>query len=650
MAKVKFPAPSNLYSSPEKKDFKEKNEKTVGPGSYLPSYSLTERATKNTKFSKASKMIENKPEDLFPLFPNYDFVLKTAPGVKICEESEKPAQLLAKKEEEDQREILKAMLHKTKSLDLPSNVVERITGGVIAPFVEIPIRYDESRTGPGRYELNYESIEPNVKGNVKYVESEFVKKPVKPIPGPGHYDLEEDFDIIGGFIPESPRSKSPKIDRRPDLNINIEILKPKIPSAIIPPEHTKPPLHPDTLGPGLYNPSFALVEKRTDIDVLPYVKNKEKEPEVDNRIPLNIKDDLTKPNKPSFVYHEPVIVLPPHLPESVLHKEQWNFYDFTANNKFEKVPQTTIAPVEFSEFKDYEKDKEILSKINKRLRGETNLPTVGTYDPEPVKERPPAYEFGKGVSRDPTYNGDILEEDKEGDVLILEPYVKAKVPMLVNMDKAVGRPDPIEDNDYKSFLLLEPKIDITKKKVPMFVNMDKEIGRKSENIEDEQMLVLEPNYFVSKKSQPMLVNMEKQQGRDPETLEPEEVVIVYSSEPKKEPKSLVDMNKQTGREEYKFDEDVVIVNLPSVVQHPGKPRILGIPDFSKITGREAEKEPELENEVFTHPNAALDVGKAYKATLPDPKTPAFDRYVPRMQEIVEESSDIPFVDTRKRRK
>lgn len=654
---VKFSAPSALYSSPLKKDKKLSESKSVGPGSYIPSYTLVEKSSKNIKFSISERLKDPEPKEELPLFPNYNFVLKTIPNVKIVQETEKNQQLLAREAEDNKREAWKSILYKLRNLDLPDIVSHRVLGGVIAPISEIPIRYTNTRLGPGRYDPDFTSIEPAIKGKVKYYEDLIPEhKPRFLYPGPGHYfdSSDSDSSIIGGYIPVSPRSKSLEFDRRPTLDPNYDFNKPRIPSAFIAPEHFQPYEFPDYLGPGAYDPSFKLVEKRTDIDVLPFVQTKEKAVEMDNRLPLIVKDDIVKPGIPGFLYHQPVEIAPPHLPDKVFQPEQWRFYDVDPDKKFDRVPEISFASTNYDEFPISEKEKEILKRINKKLRGEVEYPSVGTYDPEPIKPRNPAFDFGKIVSRDPTFMGTIEEDDKEGDVLILEPYVKSKVPMLVNMDKTTGREElKIDDYDDKTELILEPNVDYLKKRVPMLVNMDKNLGRPEADTEDidKNELILEPNYYIGKKKAPMLVNMEKQQGRDPEVLEPEEMVVInIEPEAPKPPKTLVDMARQTGREEFSFEpEDVVVVNVPSIVENPTKPRIKGVLSFERMTGREADKEPDLEAEVHTHDDAIINLEKAYRAIEPEPKAPCFDRYITRMMEIVEEPDDIPYVRPPKRK-
>ena len=90
----------------------------------------------------------------------------------------------------------------------------------------------------------------------------------------------------------------------------------------------------------------------------------------------------------------------------------------------------------------------------KLSRGDLNLPSVGSYDPEKVTERVPAYDFSKAVSRDPTYSGVVDDEEREGDVLILEPYKKDKVKILVNMEKDTGRLEVIDESEYENHLLI----------------------------------------------------------------------------------------------------------------------------------------------------------------------------------------------------
>lgn len=642
--KIVFPPASSLY---DKAENLEKKEKVPGPVTYFPNYAFIERGNKTVKFSKGPRMVEQKPIENLPLFPNYDAVLKSPAGFRYVPESEKTSQQLIKEAEDEEREAMKSILYKMQNMELPESQRQRVIGGVISPFVEIPTRFTYERLGPGKYDPNFYSVEPDVRGYVKYTEPFLDEEVVRFVnPGPGQYIKDEELNVVGGFIPEEPRSKSPVTDIRPPLDPNFAYLKPKIPSAHINPEGFIKPEEIDPLGPGKYTPSYTLVEKRTDIDVLPFIQTKEKPEISDDRHPLFINESQTRPGIPGFVYKEPVQIVPPHLPDSHFAPEQWKFYDWDDQIRFDRAPQISFAPTAYENFAEYEKDQEVLERINLKLRGEWETPTIGTYDPEPVKTRPPAYDFGKMTSRDPSYMQDLEDEDKDGDVLILNPEKIYKVPMLVNMDKTTGRDTAESENEYETELLLNPKFDVLKKKVPMFVNMDKNLGRLEKiEEEEEEKLILEPNYDVGKKKIISLVNMEKQVAREPLTIEEEEMVIIPVEEPKKPVRSGVDMKRMTGRgEEINFEEDFIIVGQPEKIPEKVKKNIQ-VPDFSKMTGRHEPKEPDLECEVPTDQQAVLNYETLYKAVDPEPKTVNFNRFSTRVQEITEDPSDIPYVYT-----
>jgi hypothetical protein len=650
--KIVFPEATSLYNKAENAE-KIKKEKFPGPGTYLPNYSIIEHGIKGVKFAKGPRMPEQKAIETLPLFPNYDLVLKTPAGFRYVPESEKTPQQLLKEAEDEEREAMRSILYKMQNFEIPESQKQRIVGGVISPYVEpVPSRFVNDRLGPGKYDPNFYSIEPDIWGNVKYNEPMIEEEVNRFIgPGPGHYlrDEESEKNIIGGFIPESPRSKSPVTDIRPPLDPNFDFLKPKIPSAHIDPEGFTKPTEINPIGPGKYTPSYTLVEKRSDIDVLPFVQTKEKPEIPDDRHPLFINESQTKPGIPGFLYKDPVQIVPAHLPDSYFAPEQWKFYDRNEEIRFDRAPQISFAPTPYENFPEYEKDQEILARINLKLRGEWNNPTVGSYDPDPITTRVPAYDFGKVTSRDPTYSEDIQDDDKEGDILILNPEKKYKVPMLVNMEKSTGR-DTIENEDeYETELLLDPKFEVLQKKVPMFVNMGKNLGRLEKIEEEDEHLILEPNYEVGKKRIISLVNMEKQPAREPEVLEAEEMVVVEEKIiSKKPPRSGVNMKKMTGREEEAvFEEDIVIVGQPEGVVEKVKKNIQ-VPNFSKMTGRYEEKEPDLECEVQTDQHALINYENLYKAVDPEPRGVNFKRFIGRSEEIVEDLSDVPFVHTGKK--
>ena len=654
--KIVFPASNALYSrkpkgqSEGKSKAKAEEEKSPGPHTYLPRFETVEKTPKGVKFGKGPRMPEERPKEELPLFPNYDFVLKNPPAFKYANESEKTEQLVMKEEEEDEREALRSILYKMRDLEIPESQRARVTGGVISPYVEVPTRYNWERLGPGKYDPNYSSVEPQVLGNVGYAEPNFEFKVPRFInPGPGMYYIVDDEDIPGGYIPGSPRSRSPISDIRPALSPDYNFSKPHVPSALILPEGFAKPTESDALGPGKYTPSYKLTEKRSDLDVLPFIPEKAKEEERDDRLPLFINESLVKPGIPSVVFKPPAEVAPPHLPDSYFAPEQWKFYDVDGDLKFDRPSEFSFAPTDYESFRDYEEDKKVLARINQRLRGELDMPTVGSYDPEPVTARAPAYEFGKATSRDPEYLQDLQDEDREGDVLVLNPHKPPKVPVLVNMDKSTGRDEAQDETEYKSELIIQPNYEAIKKRVSVLVNMDKALGRfdRLERIEEEEeKLILSPNYDVGRKKVPVLVNIEKQLPREPAHFEEiDHSDLVHVEEPKaasKPPRSVVNMHKMTGRhEEDPFEDELVVVQLPELPEKA--PKKLAIPDFSKMTGRHEVKEPELECEVATDQKALVSPDDLYRAVEPSAKAPSFERFVGRSETITEDPSEIPFL-------
>ena len=608
-----------------------------GPAAYLPNFSSVERLPKNTSFGKSSRYYKPKESPVLPLSPDYNAVKKSTPGFKITSESPKSQKLLDKLENEALLAEKAALLKKLEKLD----VTTHIEGGVINPESQLPERPKNTKLGPGRYNISYKAQDPEIKGNVKYQEPQEYLKPYyeKEPPGPGVYETLIEDQVAGGYIPQSTGPKEPPEDRRKALEVKDHLTKKQPPRPFINKPHSKPPLPPDLskkIGPGQYEPSHNLVEKRNSISVPTFIPQEERSPEKDMKIPLNPDYTLTKPSKPSYKYHEPSEVMPPQVPDKVLNPEKWKFYDYSKDNKFHKVPEFNFSSgLEFYEFQEAEKDKEVMIRINKKIQGVVPNPAVGTYEPQPVAERTPAYDFSKSVSRDPTYNGDFEEEVKEGDVLILNTELKHKVPVLFNMEKQSGRQEYTEDPEYKEEVIIDPKP--VKKKTPNLVNMSKATGRLEPIQEEEEVLDLNPNYQLTQRKAKNLVNMEKQQGRPFEEVTQEEYVIVTEDTPgvgapgaevyiqpkHSAKKTLVNMEKNTGREETKQEQDMFVI--PEYTEpKPKEPK--NVPDFSRATGRTTYKEPDLSPQVVTHSEAVPDLEKAWQAVEPHPLAPSFNRY------------------------
>ncbi|CAG9331393.1 unnamed protein product [Blepharisma stoltei] len=654
---VNFKKPSHSHSLSTEATSVNSQKSFVGPGAYQVNYSYIERNHLGSSFGKSPK----KPKEVInetelPIDPNYNAVKKSIPGFKIAQDTERNEKLKLKDELEDLREEKAAILWKLANPDKPHEV----HGGIIAPESTAPHRPENTKVGPGRYSVSYDAIEPDIKGAVEYHQIETIPRPPAKTPGPTTYTIQDQVEPIGGYIPIAKREKSPEEDRRKALNVQYDLVEKRIPEPTINPEHKKPPLPPDAvlkLGPGKYDPQFTLIEQRADKGVLTFHpdNSQNKPPESDLRIPLYPDDTLLHPSHPTFQYHEPTVIEPPHPSNKLLFPERWKFYDFSDDNKFDKPQEADFSNgIAYEDFKMKEKEREIMMRINQKLKGILPNPAPGTYDYEPIQERAPAYDFGKAEPREPAQID--IDEPKEGDILLIDPIVKHKVPMLVNMDKAQGRDEKIDEYEEKTELLINPNKDYIKKKIPMFVNMAKDQGRViKENELEEEKLDLNVKDDIIRRKVPMLVNIDKQVGRQQEEAFEEEMIAtvppVEINEDAIRPRRamLVNMEKQTGREEITHNEEEVYVPPPITIQDPTKPRTLGVLGFDKITGRESYEEPRLLPEIATHPEAEMNLERARSAIEPEKKAPSFDRYTGRTVEITEDWDEIVRVNSRSRR-
>jgi hypothetical protein len=205
------------------------------------------------------------------------------------------------------------------------------------------------------------------------------------------------------------------------------------------------------------------------------------------------------------------------------------------------------------------------------------------------------------------------------------------------MEKATGRPEPVED-EYKEELILEPKLDFVKPKVPSLVNMAKESGRPEVEIPENEELIISPKYDAVRPKIVSLVDMSRQIGRPVHTEDADTVLTQGGNEIynpnldliKPRVPILVNMDKQTGRleQDQKFELDEIVITEIIGVPDPFKPRVLSVPDFDKNTGR---KEPKKE----VYDSEGMDVEKARKAVEPEVHIPSFDRYAFREDDVIE---------------
>lgn len=85
----------------------------------------------------------------------------------------------------------------------------------------------------------------------------------------------------------------------------------------------------------------------------------------------------------------------------------------------------------------------------------------------------------------PFLQEDVVEEELEGDILILDPEKLGKRLPDIKFDKMRGRDDLEIVKEVDEELILEPLLDLVKKKQPFFANFDKQTGREERKCLDD---------------------------------------------------------------------------------------------------------------------------------------------------------------------
>jgi hypothetical protein len=129
-----------------------------------------------------------------------------------------------------------------------------------------------------------------------------------------------------------------------------------------------------------------------------------------------------KPNKLTFKYHMPTLQKPMHIPDNILNPGAWVFYDVDLDAVREQLAVGNVFMAgggeNQEEFAERMKFKYLLEEHIKRTN--KKVPEAGDYEPY-VKEEPKnIIDFNKMQARDYP-SKDLMEDDMEGDVLILNP-------------------------------------------------------------------------------------------------------------------------------------------------------------------------------------------------------------------------------------
>jgi len=103
----------------------------VGPGKYTPNYSAIE-PRRGVAFPKSERFKPARAEsEETPINPNYDFVKKTIPAVKIAQETPATEKLLKKKAQEEFLAKLSAELRLAERLDKDAAILPHVPAAII---------------------------------------------------------------------------------------------------------------------------------------------------------------------------------------------------------------------------------------------------------------------------------------------------------------------------------------------------------------------------------------------------------------------------------------------------------------------------------------------------------------------------------------
>lgn len=312
----------------------------------------------------------------------------------------------------------------------------------------------------------------------------------------GQYDIQVEKSKIGGRFPEAQRAKSPEEDKRGALDPNLDATKKVAPSAQIVPEHyistyqMLREIEEMKLGPASHDPSYRLTERRPDFGVKKIHKDiytKTDDKDWQEGTVLDLYPEKPKRNRLVFKYREPVTRTIDPKPE----EGRWVFYDVDLDAVREELAKDVFIAgrMEPEEFRERQEFKRMLEEHIKRTQD--RKPEAGDYDqPRGMADNllPGVLDFEKMMPRpflDDRPEG--LDDDLEGDVLILDPEKLGKRLPDIKFDKMRGREElkPISEEEE---LILEPLFDLVRKKTVNVIGFDKQLGRpENRHIDDDEI-------------------------------------------------------------------------------------------------------------------------------------------------------------------
>ena len=367
-------------------------------------------------------------------------------------------------------------------------------------------------------------------------------------------------------------------------------------------------------GPATYDPSFKLVEPRSDINVATFKNNYfEKIEEVDTQADLNPNYNVTKPNKLVFKYYKPTEHAPPNMPMGEANPGRWVFYDVDLDAVRAELATNVYLGAKDETREEFAEREEFQRLLEEHIkRKQERRPEHGDYaKPYSEPEIPGAnVDFSKQVGRGQFEVDSDVEDEKEGDVLILDPEKLKKHLPDINFEKQMGRAVPEADEDDEKegdVLVLEPR---RVEKHMAEINFDKQVGRPEKyDLDDDDVFVHDydnepiPNDPGARKViahnfglGPDRFDHEKER-LDEELDFAQDEVFLDPQLPERKVKGAVQMDRGEERFREKLNPDPLYEDLPlneldndvmAALEKATKPAI-SVPDFNRYTEGEKSK-------------------------------------------------------------
>jgi len=657
----------------------------MGPGAYNVDYRGVE-TRKSVGFTKSLRFKSDQKDEMTVLNPKYNQIHKAVPGVKIAAETEKNEKLLKKKTEEKVYQDLSNQLRNAAPIDKDAGIRKNVPQVFIKEEMEnlsdkerlnriwnlLNKRRFERRVAPGTYEP--QDLDEPICTVVyrKSLSPKVLRLPERP-PSPTRYYAKDDliktnqpaFSFNKEGIDTTPKLED--LDLRKALDINLNLVKPRAPGAIVLPEHPPeklPELEDIKRGPGAYDASHKLTEKRVDLGVVKFPELNEhnmRENQVDGANKeafdgeLEPNYDVIKPRIPGFAYHEPVQLEGPAYPsEAELNPGEWKFYDVNLG-----AIKPEVGDVEFAggltrdQFAEREEEhKQFLDYQARQARG----PEVGQYDIKysGVEPEPKAPDFNKYTERE-AFVEEYEDRDVPGDVLILNPEKPKPHVADIKFDRMGGREE--ETAPETEELILNPTHDLTKPKTVTYVDMSKQSERKdlygTKSKENEDELILDVDYKQIDPKIKGIPDLSKLTSRGTMEAKPNEEIeelVVNPSLNLVKPNvsgTAVKMDSKTKRFDDKEKEDVNDGRWTTEqqidyakTQDAIKPKI-DVVNFDRYAEREATEELEKKKNMKKH---LKDLNsKIKKSDLPVIEEEKFERYPGQREEENKENKKANFL-------